>query len=37
MDNQQGPTHSTGDSVHCHVAAGMGGEFGENGHMHMYG
>ena len=28
MDNQQGPTYSTGNSAQCDVAAWMGGEFG---------
>ena len=27
---------STGNSAQFHVAAGMGGEFGENGYMYMY-
>ena len=28
MDNQQGPTVSTGNSAQCYMAAWMGGEFG---------
>ena len=28
---------STGNSAQCYVAAWMGGEFGENGYMYMYG
>ena len=28
---------STGNSAPCHVAAWMGGEFGENGSMYVYG
>ena len=27
--------YSTGNSAQCHVAAGMGGEFGKNGYMYM--
>jgi len=29
--------YSTGNSAPCYVAAWMGGEFGENGYMYMYG
>ena len=29
--------YSTWNSAQCHVAAWVGGEFGENGHMCMYG
>ena len=29
--------YSTGNSAQCHVAAGMGTEFGDNGDMDMYG
>ena len=29
--------YSTGNSAQCYVTAWMGGEFGENGYMHMYG
>ena len=29
--------YSTGKSAQCYVTAWMGGEFGENGYMHMYG
>ena len=28
---------STGNSAQCYVAAWMGGRFGANGYMHMYG
>ena len=28
---------SSGNSPPCHVAAGMGGEFGENGYVYMDG
>ena len=28
---------STGNSAQCHVAAWMGGEFGQNGSMYTYG
>ena len=29
--------YSTGNSAQCHVPAWMGGEFGENGYMYIYG
>ena len=29
--------YSTGNSAQCYVAAWMGGEFGENGFVYMYG
>ena len=29
--------YSTGESAQCYVAAWVGGEFGENGYMYMYG
>ena len=29
--------YSTGNSAQCYLAAWMGGEFGENGSMYMYG
>ena len=35
VENEQGPTDSAGNSAQCHVAAGMGGEFGGEG-IHVY-
>ena len=35
MDNQQGPTSSTGNSAPCYVAAWMGGSLRANGYMCM--
>ena len=32
----KGLLDSPGNSAQCHVAAGMGGEFGENGYVYMY-
>ena len=29
--------YGTGISAQCHLEAWMGGEFGDNGHMYMYG
>jgi len=29
--------YSTGNSAQCYVVAWMGGEFGDNGYMYMYG
>ena len=37
MDNQQGPTVSTGNSAQCHVTAWMGGQFGGEWIMYMHG
>ena len=35
--NQQGPTVYHISSLQCYMAAWMGGEFGENGYVYMYG
>ena len=29
--------YGTGNSTQCYAAAWKGGEFGENGHVYMYG
>ena len=29
--------YSAGNTAQCYVAAWIGGEFGENGYMYMYG
>ena len=37
IDNQQGLLYSTWNSAQCYVAAWMGGGFGENRYVCMYG
>ena len=37
IENQQGFTVYHITSFQCYMAAWMGGEFGENGYLYMYG